>query len=126
MMNGSEKSDSVIVAGKPMNKAERSAAELVEQRTGTKGNVGQLSTCRAQNRISVTQVLARIRQLSAVDTLGRSRMRESRLYGSRRGARGKPRIELPRSRAPYLLCNEMDERVPHEFEANGSRFSQRR
>src|SRR5262249_5556542 len=44
MMNGPEKSDSVIVAGKPTNKAERSAAQLVEQRAGTKGNVGQLST----------------------------------------------------------------------------------
>ena len=32
MMNGSEKSDSVIVAGKPMNKAERSAAELAKGR----------------------------------------------------------------------------------------------
>jgi hypothetical protein len=36
MMTGHEKSDSVIVAGKPTNKAERSAAELVE-RIGTKG-----------------------------------------------------------------------------------------
>jgi RNA-directed DNA polymerase len=41
MMHGPEKSDSVVVAGKPMNKAERSAAELVERRAGTKGNVGQ-------------------------------------------------------------------------------------
>src|SRR5689334_6702608 len=38
MMHGPEKSDPVIVAGKPTNKAERSAAELVEPRTGTKGN----------------------------------------------------------------------------------------
>jgi hypothetical protein len=44
MMNGPEKSDSVIVAVKPTNKAERSAAELVERRAGTKGNAGQLST----------------------------------------------------------------------------------
>jgi hypothetical protein len=41
MMNGSEKSDPVIVALKLTNKTERSAAELVEPRTGTKGNVGQ-------------------------------------------------------------------------------------
>ena len=33
-MNGQEKSDSVIVAVKPTNKAERSAAELVEPRGG--------------------------------------------------------------------------------------------
>ena len=62
MMNGPEKSDSVIVALKPTNKAERSAAELVERRAGTKGNAGQLSTCRAQSRVSVSQALERIRQ----------------------------------------------------------------
>ncbi len=38
MMHGHEKSDLAIVAGKPTNKAERSAAELVERRAGTKGN----------------------------------------------------------------------------------------
>jgi hypothetical protein len=37
MMYGHEKSDSVIVAVKPTNKTERSAAELVEPRTETKG-----------------------------------------------------------------------------------------
>ena len=46
MMHGPEKSDLVVVAGKPTNKAERSAAELVEPRTGTKGNADQLNTCR--------------------------------------------------------------------------------
>src|SRR5947208_3247273 len=55
MMNGLEKSDSAIVATKATNKAERSAAELVERRAGTEGNAGQLSTCRPQSRISVTQ-----------------------------------------------------------------------
>src|ERR1700720_1410980 len=55
MMHGPEKSDSAIVAGKPTNKAERSAAELVERRAGTKGNAGQSSTRRTQSRISVTQ-----------------------------------------------------------------------
>jgi hypothetical protein len=53
MMYGREKSGSAI-AGKPMNKAERSAAELVERRLGTEGNAGQLSTCRTQSRINVT------------------------------------------------------------------------
>jgi RNA-directed DNA polymerase len=38
MMYGHEKSDPAIVAGKPTNKAERSATELVERRAGTKGN----------------------------------------------------------------------------------------
>src|SRR6266516_8207115 len=55
MMHGRGKSDFAIVAVKPTNKAERSAAELVERRAGTKGNAGQLSTCRPQSRISVSQ-----------------------------------------------------------------------
>ena len=55
MMHGHEKSDPAIVAGKPTNKAERSAAELVEPRVGTKGNAGRLSTRRTPSRISVTQ-----------------------------------------------------------------------
>ena len=45
MMHGHEKSDHAIVAVKPTNKAERSAAELVERRAGTEGNADQLSTC---------------------------------------------------------------------------------
>src|ERR1700693_2689597 len=61
-MHGPEESDSVVVAGKPTNKAERSAAELVEQRAGTKGNADQQSTRRAQDRASVSQALERIRQ----------------------------------------------------------------
>ena len=39
MMNGHEKSDSVIVAVKPTNKAERSAAESAEPRAGAEGNL---------------------------------------------------------------------------------------
>ena len=38
MMHGREKSDPVIVAEKPTNKAEQSAAEPVERRAGAKGN----------------------------------------------------------------------------------------
>ena len=62
MTHGRRKSDSAIVAAKPTNKAERSAAEPVEPRAGTEGNAGQQSTCRAQNRASVSQALERIRQ----------------------------------------------------------------
>jgi len=62
MMNGGGKSDSAIVAAKPTNKAERSAAEPVEPRAGAEGNAGQQSTRRAQNRASVSQALERIRQ----------------------------------------------------------------
>src|SRR6202140_4885501 len=62
MMNGRGESDSAIVAGKPTNKAERSAAEPAEPRAEAKGNGGQQSTRRAQNRVSVSQALERIRQ----------------------------------------------------------------
>jgi RNA-directed DNA polymerase len=62
MMHDREKSDSAIVAGKPTNKAEQSAAEPVEQRAETKGNAVQQSTGRAQNRATVSQALERIRQ----------------------------------------------------------------
>ena|SRR6266498_5600094 len=86
MMHGHEKSDSVVVAVKPTNKAERSAAELVEPRAETKGNAGRQSTCRTQSRTGVSQALERIRQIMAVNTRGGSRMRESRTYGSVRGA----------------------------------------
>ena len=61
MMHKLEKSDSVVVAMKPTNKAERSAAEPVESRTGTKGNADQQRTRRAQDRESVSQALDRVR-----------------------------------------------------------------
>jgi RNA-directed DNA polymerase len=63
MMHGHEKSDPAIVAGKPANKAERSAAELVERRAGTEGKAVWQSTRRTQSRISVSQALDRMRQL---------------------------------------------------------------
>jgi len=62
MMHEPEKSDSVVVAGKPANKVEQSAAEPVEPRTETKGNAGQQSTRRAQDRAGVSQALERVRQ----------------------------------------------------------------
>ena len=40
MMYGREKSDPAIVAKKPTNKAERSAAEPAERRAGAEGNAG--------------------------------------------------------------------------------------
>src|SRR6202163_2984577 len=74
MMHGHEKSDPAIVAMKPANKAdwtapERSAAnpnaaEPVERRAGTKGNVDQQSTRRTQSRESVSQALERIRKVA--------------------------------------------------------------
>ena len=91
MTHGRGESDPAIVAAKPTNNAERSAAEPVEPRAGTEGNAGQQSTCRAQNRESVSQALERIRQAvannaSPSDTQGGSRMPESGTYGSVRGA----------------------------------------
>jgi RNA-directed DNA polymerase len=62
MMHGRGKSDTAIIARKPTNKAEQSAAEPVEPRAGTKGNADQQSTRRAQDRESVSQALERIRQ----------------------------------------------------------------
>src|SRR3954465_15884033 len=61
MMNGRERSDSAIVAVKPTNKAGQPGAESGEPRAGTKGNMGQQSTRRAQNRESVSQALDRVR-----------------------------------------------------------------
>jgi RNA-directed DNA polymerase len=63
MMRERGKSDPGIVAVKPANKAEQSAAESVEPRTGTKGNADQQSTRQAQNWESVSQALGRIRQV---------------------------------------------------------------
>jgi RNA-directed DNA polymerase len=74
MMHGHEKSDPAIVAMKPTNKAEApgaersaegpDAAEPVERRAGTKGNAGQRSTGRTQNRGTVDQGLERIRKVA--------------------------------------------------------------
>jgi hypothetical protein len=92
MMHGRGKSDSAIVAVKPANKANppamevMSAAEPVERRAETKGNADWQSTHWTQRQDSVSQTLVRMRQLIAVGTRGRSRMRESCTYGSVRGA----------------------------------------
>jgi RNA-directed DNA polymerase len=79
MMHESEKSDFAIVATKPANKAGQPVAEPVERRAGTGGNANQQSTCRAQNRASVSQALGRVRQAAMIccrspNTPGRSRM----------------------------------------------------
>jgi hypothetical protein len=64
MMNERGESDPAIVAGKPTNKAERSAAEPVERRAEAKGNASQQSTGRAQNRVTVSPALERLRQVA--------------------------------------------------------------
>src|SRR3954470_22365707 len=62
MMNDREKSDCVIVAGNPTNKAVQAAAEPGEQRAEAKGNTDRQSTRRAQDRESVSQALDRVRK----------------------------------------------------------------
>jgi RNA-directed DNA polymerase len=64
MMHGRGKSDEAIVAVKPANEAERSAAEPVEPRAEAKGNASQHSTCQTQRWASVSQALERIRQIA--------------------------------------------------------------
>ena len=62
MMNGMEKSDSVIVAEKSANNGTPVPAESMEPRAELKGNPGSQSTRRAQDRGSVSQAADRIRQ----------------------------------------------------------------
>jgi len=62
MMHDREKSDAVVVAMKPTNKAGQPAAEPVEPRTATERNASEQSTCRTQGRASVSQALDRVRQ----------------------------------------------------------------
>ena len=103
MMHGHGKSDEAVVAMKPANEVERSVEKSVEQRAEAKGNASQQSTFRAQNRGDASQALERIRQRvkknSALSshTRGGSRMRESRTYGSVRGALSNERPYRDRS-----------------------------
>ncbi len=66
MMQGTQKSDSPIVAVKLANKSESLQAgvdaESVEPRGGAKGNADQSRMCRTQGRESVFQRLDRVRQ----------------------------------------------------------------
>jgi group II intron reverse transcriptase/maturase len=64
MMHGRGKSDAAIVAVKPTNNAERSAAEPVEPRAATEGNADQQTTYRTQSRASVPHALERIRKVA--------------------------------------------------------------
>ena len=63
-MNGREMSDPAIVARKPANADGRPPAEAAEPRTGAEGNTDRQRTLRAQDRASVTQRLARVRQVA--------------------------------------------------------------
>ena len=67
MMHGREKSDPAIVAKRPTNKAERSAAEPVERRAGAKGNANQPTRTGLSAGSRVVFALASIRQAARLD-----------------------------------------------------------
>ena len=95
MMHGHEKSDLVIVAMKPTNKAKKAPCGGVcgggrsgvgGAKGGGQGEYAPAKHVLKQNQARVSQALERIRQLVPSHTRGKSRMRESRTYGSGRGA----------------------------------------
>ena len=95
MMHGHEKSDLVIVAMKPANKAKEAHCGGVcgggrsgvgGAKGGGQGEYAPANTYWTQSQARVTNALERIRPLSPSHTRGGSRMRESRTYGSVRGA----------------------------------------
>ncbi len=61
MMDGRGKSDIPIVPGKPSNKVERSAAEVVEGRGVTKGNLLEQNALRTQSRAGASSALEQVR-----------------------------------------------------------------
>ena len=61
-MHGNEKSDLAIVAVKPANESGRPGEERAEPRAGAKENAERQRTRRAQERVSVSQGLDRIRK----------------------------------------------------------------
>jgi hypothetical protein len=63
MMNGVGESDCAVVAEKPTNEAQECAEELVEPMAWAQGNASRHSAGYA-SRGSVTQELARIREIS--------------------------------------------------------------
>src|SRR5215218_6580580 len=100
MVHGRGKSDEAIVATKPTNKAELSAAEPVERRAEAKGNASQQSMLWTQCQNEHVTGAGSIRTVASsrsVWTRGGSRMRESRTYGSVRGALSNERPYRDRS-----------------------------
>jgi RNA-directed DNA polymerase len=62
MTNGEEKSDLLVVPGKPTNKAGMPAAEPVEGSGGIERNAELQSTARTQSREAVSRAQVRIRE----------------------------------------------------------------
>jgi RNA-directed DNA polymerase len=115
MMHGGGTSGEAIVAMKPANKAERSAAELVEPRAEAEGNAGQSSTGRIQSRGAVSQGLERIRQAA------RKRKKEkftSLLHHISIDLLGEAFGELKRNAAPGvdgLTCRDYEADLEHNL-----------
>src|SRR5882757_3349177 len=112
MMHEREKSDPAVVAVKPVNNAERSAAESVEPRAGAEGNASQHSTGRAQKRATVSQGLERIRQVA------RQRTKEkftTLLHHISTDHLGQAFLELKEDAAPgvEMPCRPTIRRWPH-------------
>ena len=63
MVHGRGKSDIAIVAVKPANKAEQSAAELVEPRAVTKGNGDQWPTYWTQSHAAGNGTCTRVTRI---------------------------------------------------------------
>jgi len=94
VMNASKQSDPAIVAMKPTNKAGSvTAAESVEPRVGTEGNVDQQSTHRTQTRARVSQALGRVRQAAKASKASPTLRRQTPEVGA----------ECP-NRARSVLC----------------------
>jgi hypothetical protein len=66
-MNGSGKSDSPVVPGKPPNKAEEPVAEVVEGRGLAKGKTLRQNAPRTQRRQGAPSALERIRRAAQKD-----------------------------------------------------------
>lgn len=67
MMHGPEKSDPSIVARKPANNADGTAAESAERREGAKGNTVKHGTRRTLSRGSVFPGLERVRERAGIE-----------------------------------------------------------
>src|SRR5437773_11574573 len=67
MMDGRGKSDSSVVPGKLLNKAEEPAAEAAEGRGLAKGNSPERNALRTQRRDSALSALERVRQAARED-----------------------------------------------------------
>jgi len=93
MMHDGEKSDPAIVAQKPANKVEQSAAESVERRAGAEENANQDGTLRTPSRAGVSNGLDRVRTAAR---LGK--------WPSKRFAVNHPRWEPYALIGPVRIC----------------------